>query len=89
MKAKTKMKNELVKVLKKEYQIVPELDKVDGFVIIDISKNSTGVYAAINDSKIEVLYTPDLIEDFKLITTYPLTTDARLIANIMCELVRR
>lgn len=87
MQVKTKMKNELVEVLKKEYQIVPELDKVDGFILVDISKTNVGVYAAINDSKIEVLHTPDLIEDFKLIKTYPLTTDARLIAKMMYKLL--
>ena len=87
MKMKTKMKNELVKVLKKEYQFNPGLDKVDDCILVDVSKNNVGVYAAIDDTKVEILQTPDYIKDFRLMTTYSINTDASLIAKMMYKLL--
>ena len=82
------MQTELVKVLKKKFDMDAEIDRVDDTLLVTITLKPASVYAAISNSKIEVLHTPDLIEDFEVVATYPLHSDAHTIAQLMCELVR-
>ena len=84
---KKKMKTQLVKVLKKEYQLNPTVDKTDGYILVDVSKNNVGVYAAIDDVKVEVLKTPDFIQDYKLIATYSINTDVKVIAKLVAKMM--
>lgn len=81
------MKTQLVRLLKRKYNLKPTVDKVDDFILVDISKDNVGVYAAIDDVKVEILKTPDFIQDYRLMIAYPINTDASLIAKMMSKLL--
>jgi hypothetical protein len=84
---KKKVQKQLVELLKKEYNLKPTVDKVDDSILVDVSKNNVGVYAAIDDSKIEILKTSDFIEDYTLVNTYPIFTVVDLVAEVMNKLL--
>lgn len=84
---KKKVQEQLVELLKKEYNLQPTVDKVDDSILVDVSKNNVGVYAAIDDTKVEILKTPDFIEDYTLVNTYPIFTVVDLIAEVMNKLL--